>query len=142
MTEQSGILAGIIQTGYRITSAVERSAERLIRCADGSPFCPCHVDIIHQNRAVFPAADVLRKPQHMQFREQFILTLAVQFWNAAFSTHLAFIVITDVMRLVGFVAVIGVAYAGGSLVDCFTAELGVILRIDGLEPYRFIQTVV
>ena len=61
----------------------------------------------------------------MQFRGQFILTIAVLFGNATFSTHLAFIVITDDMRLIGFGAVIGVAYAGGSLVDRITAELRV-----------------
>ena len=78
----------------------------------------------------------------MQFRGQFILTIAVLFGNATFSTHLAFIVITDDMRLIGFGAVIGVAYAGGSLVDRITAELRVSLRIDGLEPHCFIQAVV
>ena len=125
-----------------MTIAVKISAERFIRCADGSPLCVLHVDIIHQDCAVFSAAEVLRKPQHMQFRGQFILTIAVLFGNATFSTHLAFIVITDDMRLIGFGAVIGVAYAGGSLVDRITAELRVSLRIDGLEPHCFIQTVV
>ena len=122
---------------------VERSAERLIHCADGSPLCVLHIDIIHQNRAyILAAVDALRKPQHIQFIGQFILTLAVLFWNATFSTNLAYFVITDVMRLIGFGAVIGVAYAGGSPVDRFTAELRVILRIDGLEPHRCIQAFV
>ena len=126
-----------------MTIAVKISAERFIRCADGSPLCVLHVDIIHQNRAyILAAVDTLHKPQHIQFIGQFILILAVLFWNATFSTHLACSFITDVMRLIGFCAAIGVAYAGGSLVDRITAELRVSLRINGLEPHCFIQTVV